>query len=211
MSTVLTIAVNHSIADAEYNTSGVDWVDVNLDNDTLIFSAGSDAVADGEVIPGESELNQAGIRINEGNEVIVDKYFLADANANLLKEVFNMGNQNKQYVLAFSFDGATASEPVFEAWDDNNLNTIVTIPLGEGTPGASWIKGKTTTGGAPGVDWVGIALAGASGSNFLELNDGDGALSLAGVLYCNLKIIIPASIIESGAFTPALVCKYTTT
>jgi len=210
MATALTIAVNHSTEDSPYNTSGVDWIDVNLDNDTLIFSAGSDVVKDGESIPGDSALNQAGSRINEGVAVIIDKYFLADVDVNLLKEVYNMGNQNKRYVLGFSFDDETTSEPVLEVWDDSTMLTVASVALGAGTPSNSWYKGVVTTDALPGADWAGSALAGASDGHFLQLNNGNGALSVADVLYCNLKIIVPVTVTDSGAFTPVIVCKYTT-
>jgi len=210
MATALTIAVNHSTEDSPYNTNGVDWIDVNLDNDTLIFSAGSDVVKDGESIPGDSALNQAGSRINEGVAVIIDKYFLADVDVNLLKEVYNMGNQNKRYVLGFSFDDETTSEPVLEVWDDSTMLTVASVALGAGTPSNSWYKGVVTTDALPGADWAGSALAGASDGHFLQLNNGNGALSVADVLYCNLKIIVPVTVTDSGAFTPVIVCKYTT-
>jgi len=210
MSTALTIAVNNSTTDSEYGVSGVDWIDVNLANDTLFFTAGSDTVKDGEPIPGEAAFNQAGIRINEGSEVIVDTYLLADADANLLKEIHMMGNQNKRYVLAFDFDGATTSEPVLEAWDDENLNTIATEPLGADTPSESWIKGVDTTDGLPGADWAGVPMAGTGDGYFVLLNNSNGALSVADTLYCNLKVVIPLTASNSGSFTPAIVCKYTT-
>jgi len=210
MATNLTIAFNTDTQDLDYGTSGVDWTDFSVGNDTLIFSAGSDVVADEEPIPGEAELNQAGIIIGQGVEVIVSKYLLADISASQLKEIHNMGNQNKRKVMAFIFDGATASEPVLEAWDDETLSTIAGAPLGAGSPVNSWIKGVVTNSSYPGTNWTGIAMAGSSDGHFLLLNDGNGALTGADTLYCNLKIVVPSDADTSGAFTPALVCKYTT-
>jgi hypothetical protein len=203
------IAVNHDTDDQPYGSSGVDWVPINLDNDKIIFTGGSDVVKDGEPIPSASELTQAGILL-EGTEKIVSKYLLADISANELKEVFNMGNQNKRYVMAFVFDGPTASEPVLEAWDDDDMDSIDNLSLGAGIATSSWLRGVVTTSGLPGTDWAGQRIAGASDGHFLWLNDQNGALSGAQTLYCNLKLIIPASQIQGIAETPILVCKYTT-
>lgn len=203
------IAVNHDTDDQPYGTSGVDWVPINLDNDKLIFTGGSDVVKDGEPIPSASELTQAGILL-EGTEKIVSKYLLADISANELKEVFNMGNQNKRYVVAFVFDGPTASEPVLEAWDDDDMNSIDNVSLGAGVATSSWLRGVVTTDGLPGADWPGQRIAGASDGHFLWLNNQNGALAGAQTLYCNLKLIIPATQIQGLAETPILVCKYTT-
>lgn len=205
----LTIAVNNDTQDQPYETSGVDWIDVDVDNDYLIFSSGSDTVKDGEAIPSESDLNQAGTLTSEISTTTVSKYFLADASDVKIYEIFNAGNQNKRYVFAFSFDGATASEPVLELWDDEDMDTVNLYSLGEGTPTDSWWKGIVTTDGLPGADWAGSALAGASTGHFLELNNGNGVLSGAKVLYCNLKIIIPANPTQSGLEQPAIVVKWT--
>jgi len=209
MSTALTVVINTDAQDQPYNTSGVEWTEMNTDNDYFVFSAGSDVVKDGEAIPSANDLNQAGVVVGSG-EVIVDKYFLADISANLLREIHNAGNQNKRYVFAFDFDGATASEPVLEVWDDENMDSADFYSLGNGTPSSSWVKGITTTDALPGADWTGSALAGSSDGHFLWLNDLNGALSVTGTLYCNLKIVVPASATNSGAETPTFVCKFTT-
>lgn len=207
--TNLVIAVNHDTQDLEYGTSGVEWVDMSIANDVIYFTAGNDVVKDGEPIPSSFELTQAGV-ILTGAEIIVDEYLLADADANELKEIFNMGNQNKRYVMAFSFDGATASEPVLEIWDDSDLDSIDLTPLGGGVASSSWYRGITTTDGSPGADWTGTRLAGSSSGHFLWLNNQNGALSGADVLYCNLKLIVPASASGGGTVNPVIVVKYTT-
>lgn len=209
MSTNLTIAINVDTQDLSYETSGVDWVEMDTDNDFLIFTQGSDVVKDGEPVPSSSDLNQAGVVLT-GLQIIVDKYFLADISADELKQINNMGNQNKRYVIAFVFDGSTASEPVLELWDDTGLDSINNISLGSGSPSNSWWKGITTTDALPGVDWIGSSLAGSSDGHFLWLNDQDGALDGASILYCNLKIVIPASASQSGAEAPVFAVKYTT-
>lgn len=209
MSTALTIAVNCDNQDQPYGTSGVDWVDVDVSNDYLIFTAGSDTVKDGETLPSSSDLNQAGTIII-GSDVDIAHYLLADYNANQLKEIDLAGNQNKRYVFAFSFDGGTGSEPVLEVWDDSDMDSIDDYCLGNGVASNSWIRGITTTDGLPGASWTGSRLAGSSSGNFLWLNNQNGALGVAKVLYCQLRIVIPASYPYSAAETPVFVVKYTT-
>ncbi len=203
------VAVNHDTLDQPYGASGVNWVDVNLDNDTLIFTGGSDVIADGEPIPSASQLTQAGVLL-DGTEKTISKYLLADLSANQLKEIFNMGNQNKRYVVAIAFDGPTASEPVLEAWDDNDMDTVQNVSLGGGVPSGSWIRGIVTTDALPGANWTGYRLAGASDGHFLWLNNQAGPLTAAKTLYCNLKLVIPATQNAGLAETPLLVVKYTT-
>lgn len=205
----LQIFVNTGLTDQEYNTSGAEFTEFSEGNDQLIFTAGSDVVKDGEPIPSQSELIQAGV-ILTGAEITVDKYLLSDLSANELKEIFNMGNQNKRYVLAFVFNAATASEPTFEVWDDSNLNTVLSIILGGGSPSASMIRGVTTTDGAPGADWAptGTKMAGSSSGNFLYLNNQNGALSGADTLYANLAIIVPASQTTGFSANPVFVAKW---
>ena len=215
MSTELKVYVNNDSQDLPLDSSGVDWTELNIANDYLVFSAGSDIVKDGEAIPSASELNQAGVIITT-SKVIVPKYFLADISDSLLKEIHNAGDNNKRYVFAFSFEGATASEPVLEVWDDSDMNSIESYTLGNETASNSWIYGITTTDGLPGANWigdtptVGSRLAGSSDGHFLWLNNENGALSGAGVLYCQLKLIVPANAPYSGAETPLFTVKYTT-
>jgi hypothetical protein len=208
MATTLIVAANHSSNDVEYSESGADWVALAPASDYLVFSAGSNTVDDGEDIPTQSELNSAGV-ILTGAQQVVDRYFLADISANELKELFLMGNQDTQYVMAFDFDGATASEPVLELWDDENLDTVTGTTLGAGTPSNSWWKGITTTSSSAGSDWTGSTLAGSSDGNYLLLNDGSGAIAVATTLYCNLKIVVPASAATGINATPKFVVKYT--
>jgi len=210
MTTALTIYANTGTSDVELGASSAEFTEIDVDNDELIFSAGSDTVKDGEAIPNESQLNQAGILLT-GAEITVDKYFLSDSSANQLKEIHNMGAGNYQYVLAFSFDGATASEPVLEIWDDSDLDSIDNSSLGSGTASSSWFRGITTTDSAPGSSWTGSRLAGSSDGYFLWLNNENGALSVADVLYCQLKIVIPGTQADAGAEAPVIAVKYATT
>lgn len=203
----LDIWVNCSNTDSPLGTSGIDWVEFSSGNDQLIFTNGSDEVADGEDTPTQQQLINAGI-ILTGLEIVVDDYLLLDASANQLKSIDLMGNTTNRYVLAFDFDAETASEPVLEVWDDINFNTIDSQMLGSGTPSQSFIRGITTTNSAPSTDWTGSRLAGSSSGNFLYLNDQNGALTDADTLYCNIKIVIPASQTTGFSSNPVFVCKY---
>jgi len=204
----LTVYCNTGTSDQELGTSGAEFTEFSEGNDTLIFSAGSNVVKDGEPLPSQSDLIQAGV-ILTGVQQVVSLYLLADLDANELKEIHNMGNQDKRYVMAFDFNAATASEPVFELWDDSNLNTIIGVTLGAGTPSSSWWRGITTTDGLPGSNWTGSRLAGSGSGYFLELNDGNGPLNGADTLYCQLKIVIPATATTGGSAVPVFAIKYT--
>lgn len=205
----MTFYVNNDTADSPLNTSGIDWTEVSIVNDKLIFSAGSTDVIDGGSIPTADELNQAGTVVSAVAEVEVDKCFLEDVSASILKEIHNWGSQNKRYVFAFDFDGATASEPVLEIWDDDGLDTTDNYSLGDGTPADSWWFGVTTTDALPGASWAGTALAGSGAGRFLYLNNGNGALVGADTLYCNLKIVIPVNPTQGNAESPVICCKFT--
>jgi hypothetical protein len=206
MATV-TIHINTSNTDSPLGTSGVEWTQFSPGNDLIIFSNGSTQVDDGQPSPSQSELIQAGVVLT-GSEIVVPRYFLYDASANELKEIFLMGNQDSQYVMAFDFDDATASEPVFEVWDDDNLNTIASTLLGEDSPTQSMVRGITTTSASSGTNWTGSRLAGSASGHFLYLNDENGPLTAADTLYANLKVIIPASQTIGFSALPSFVVKF---
>jgi len=208
MATLLTVAINGGTPDTAY-TGSSPWVDLDTANDYLIFSNGSTSVADGQVIPTAAQLSQAGA-IVQTSDYTIPKYILADISENLLVDIENAGDQDKQYVFAFSFDGATTTEPVLEVWDDSSMNSYDSESLGGGTYTDSWVRGVVTTSGSPGVSWTGTRLSGSADGYFLLLNDGSGAITGATVLYCNLKVVIPANFTTSGTETPTFVCKYTT-
>lgn len=203
----LTIYANTDSQDLELNSSGIDWSLIDTDNDRLIFSAGSDNVKDGESSPSDTQLNSAGIVLT-GSQITVDKYFLDDSSENELKEIELMGSGNYRYVLAFDFDASTASEPVLEIWDDSDMDSIDLSCLGSGTASSSWFRGITTTSALPGASWTGSRLAGSSDGNFLWLNGQNGALSGADTLYCQLKIVIPATQTDAGTFNSVIAVKY---
>jgi len=208
---MLTVYINNDSQDLPLNTSGIEYTEFSEGNDQFIFTKGNPTVDDGQPIPSQSELISAGIQLeNPPAQIIVDKYFLADLDADELKEIFNMGNQNKRYVIAFDFDSSTGSEPVFEVWDDNTLSTITSTILGGGTPSNSFFRGITTTDGLPGANWITTAnkLAGSSSGNFLYLNNQNGFLVSADTLYCNLAIVVPASQTTGFSANPVFVVKW---
>lgn len=208
----LTIYFNTGEIDLEVGASGSDWTAVDENADELIFTAGSLDVADGKDLPTETELNSAGlVLITPRVEQTIDTYLLSDYDANLLKEIHNMGAGNYRYVMGFSFSEATVSEPVFEAWDDSDLDSIDLVCLGSGTAASSWVRGITTTSALPGASWTGNRLAGSGDGNFLWLNNQNGALSAADVLYAQLKVVIPSTQTDSASVAPVFVVKYTTT
>jgi len=208
----LTIYANTGSSDVEVGTSGSDWTAIDVDNDRLIFSAGSTAVADGQASPSDTQLNSAGTLLYTGHpEITVDKYFLDDNNAGILKEIHNMGEGNYRYVIGCSFDGATASEPRLEVWDDADLDSVDNVSLGSGTPANSFFRGITTTDALPGASWSGSRLAGSSDGYFLFLNNLNGALSGADVLYFQMKIVIPSTQITAFSNQNVMVVKFAST
>ena len=211
MSTELTIYVNTGTQDSALGTSGAEFTEIDTDNDEIIISGGSDSVKDGEVIPSETQLNNAGLLLVQPRvEQTYDKYFLADSDANLLKQIHNMGAGNYRYILACDFDGSTVSEPTLELWDNSDLDSIDSVPLGSGVASSSWFRGITTTDALPGASWTGSRLAGSADGNFLWLRNEAGALSGADTLYCQLKCVIPSTQLEAGASVPVVAVKYAT-
>lgn len=209
MATSLTIYANTGSSDIELGTSGAEFTEIDTTNDSIIFSDGSATVADGESIPSSTQLNSAA-PVLDGTEQTFDSYFLSDDSSGTLKQIINMGSGNYRYVLAFSFDDSTTSEPVLEIWDDSDLDSINSVCLGEGTASSSWFRGITTTDALPGAGWTGSRLAGSSDGHFLYLNNENGALSAADVLYAQLKLVIPSTETDAGAETPVIAIKFAT-
>lgn len=206
----LSLLINNKVTDTPVANIGTDWIEVDPVYDYFIFSQGGGSVADGQAIPSESLLNRYAVQLSGVDPVTVPKYFLGDFSANLLKEVKLAGNQNKRYVFAASFDGATATEPVLECWDNPTMDTFLSPALGAGVANSSWYRAVCTTAALPGVDWVGTPLAGDGISNSLLLNNGAGALIAATILYFNFKILIPAGYLTPGLFTPVMTITYAT-
>lgn len=208
--TDMILYINNSLIESEIGMSGVEWIAVDPQYDTFIFSNGGSGVVDGDDTPTDIELNRSAVQLSESSSVIVPKYFLLDYSADLLREIKLAGNQAKRFAFCCSFDGATATEPQLEAWDNSDMNTYIDAGLGNGSPSASWYKGICTTTDTPDPNWTGINLAGSDFSNVILLNDGVGGLNTADDLYFNFKIVIPAGYLTPAIHTPVLVVTYTT-
>lgn len=207
----LSVHVNVDSQDQPLGTSGVDFVQFSEGNDQIIFTGGNTQVQDGADVPTQSELISAGIDLSSVTlPFTVEKYLLQDTSEVLLKDIDGMGDNDFRYVLAFDFDAGTASEPVLEVWDDNELNSANGTMLGGGTPSSSFIRGVTTTSASPGAGWASGAtrMAGSSDGHFLFLNNENGFLTGASTLYANLAVIVPSSQTIGFSANPVFVCKF---
>lgn len=217
MSVSLTVRVNYVDPDVTYETTPADYIAMDLVNDYLIWTEGDATVKDLMLAePTSDQLNTAASKIDPDDPKTVDKCLLMDYSADVggayyTHLVLGMG-ENKRYVFGFSFDGATASEPQLEAWDDSNHDSTDKHVLGNGTPASSMVKAVCTTASLPGASWAGYALAGA---RVLQLNNGNGALAaLASAetsqeLYANIKLVIPAAYATPAVENFVLTCRYT--
>lgn len=190
--------------------SGEEYYIEHENTDYLICTAGSDDVAAGQPLPTTEQLNRAATLLDDEDPVVVAHYLFADVSENLLREMLLAGRGDNQYVFCASFDGATSSEPVLEAWDNTDMDSYSDICLGSGVPNSSWYKAICTTNASPGTNWTGTPLAGNGSANQILLNAGAGALSMAKDLYFNFHIYIPAGIATPVAETPILAIIYTT-
>ena len=212
--TNLDIMVNYVDADVNYETTPADYITMDLDNDYLIWTEGDATVKDLMLAkPTSDQLNAAATLIDPDAIKTVNLCLLMDDSGlggYYTREVKGM-SENKRYVFGFSFDGATASEPVLEAWDDSNHDSTDNNVLGAGTPASSMLKAVCTTNALPGSSWVGTAIAGA---NTLQLNAGNGAISdpgsgLTTELYANIKITVPAAFSSPAVETFVLTARFT--
>jgi len=220
MATNLLIRTNYVDADVTYQTTPADYITMDLVNDYLVWTEGNATVKDLMTTePTPTELNEASTIIDADDDKQVNLCLLMDyshdvGGAYYTHEVIGMG-ENKRYVFAFSFDGATASEPQIEAWDDENHDSTDKHVLGAGTPADSMVKAICTTDSLPGVDWAGNPIAGSASARILELNVGNGALSsvpsgqTTQELYANIKIVIPQAYATPSVETFVLTCRFT--
>lgn len=208
--------INYVDSLVSYFTTPADYIELDLTNDYLIWTAGSATVTDLMTHePTPAELNEAASIIDASLPVTVSKCLLMDYSHNVGGSYYThlvkgMGD-NKQYVFAFSFDGATATEPQLEAWDDSSHTTFAKNVLGLGTAINSFIKAVCTTLLPPGSSWAGVPVAGSS--NVILLNAGNGALTTPGSglnnnLYANIKIVIPANYSTATAESFVLTVRY---
>ena len=212
--TNLDIMVNYVDADVNYETTPADYITMDLDNDYLIWTEGDATVKDLMLAkPTSDQLNAAATLIDPDAIKTVNLCLLMDDSGlggYYTREVKGM-SENKRYVFGFSFDEATASEPVLEAWDDSDHDSTDNNVLGAGTPASSMVKAVCTTNALPGASWVGTAIAGA---NTLQLNAGNGAISdpgsgLTTELYANIKITVPAAFSSPAVETFVLTARFT--
>lgn len=207
--TNLNVRINYVDPDISYAVTPADYITVDLGNDYLIWSKTLADLMTHQ--PTSDELNANAEIIDPSLAVTVAKCLLMDyshdVGGSYYTHLVKGMSENKKFVYCFSFDGATATEPQLEAWDDVTHTTIIKNVLGLGTANNSFIKGKCTTNTLPGDNWTGSSLAGAS--NILLLNDGNGALVGSTDLYANLKIVIPAAYATPSAETFILCVRYT--
>jgi hypothetical protein len=95
-----------------------------------------------------------------------------------------------------------------EIWDNEDLDSIDSVSLGNSVASSSWWRGVVTTGALPGADWVGQRLAGSSESHYLLLNDGDGPITGPDTLYCNIKISVSSTQLSAGSNECIIAIKY---
>ena len=209
MATTMKFLVNDTDADVTYAVTPANYGEVDLINDYLVWTAGDTTVKDLMTHePTVDELNAAASVIDSVDVMValclwVD-YSHDRGGAYYTHLVKGMGI-NKRYSFCFSFDGATATIPTLEAWDDDTHTTYAKHVLGNGTPANSMVKAVKTTDALPGASWAGTAIAGLS--NRIELDSA--ALSGAKDLYANIKNVIPADYTQPGAETYILTVRYT--
>jgi len=210
MATNVVVHVNHSVTDTTRIANPGNYVQMDLDNDKLIFSAGSAAVADGQPTPSSAELNEAATII-QATPVEVAHTFLLDVSdvGQELKEIFMANSGDHRYVICLAFDGATVTEPTLEAWDDDTHVTANLNCLGLGTPADSMLKAVLTTDGSPGASWAGTPIAGGASPTILLLNGGGGALGGATDVYVNIHWDIPGSFLSPFIEQPCISVRYT--
>lgn len=183
------------------------WVVIDRTNDKLMFL--DDQQTDGDsnsgtiypvLIPAASSIESDKTFINDNSESVLDQVPLAGT---------TNGQQNggdTRYVFAIYFDGATATVPYLEAWDDSDHDSTDDDFLGAGTPANSTLKGITTTNGSPGSGtWSGTPLAGTGSRLTLDT----GALGGAKNLYFNIKQVIASTLTPQTDSSIVLTLRFT--
>lgn len=217
--TSLELRVNVGDPDIAYGETGADYMLLDLIYDYLIWTAGDTIVKDNMTHePTPTELTNASPIIDPDVDVIVPLCLLMDYSfddpAGVYTHKVQGMSENKKFVFCFSFDGATATEPQLEAWDDDTMLTTDNEVLGAGTPANSMVCAICTTTDLPSSNWVGTAIAGSGLTRVVKLNDGDGALpeletgETSQELYANIKIVIPANHSTPAIETFSLVVRY---
>ena len=176
---------------------------------TLVFTGAG--VNDGDVTGSRDTVIIPAAGSLEVNKTFID-------NGSIINQVplagTNQGGQSggdNRYVFCIYFDGATASAPYLEMWDDSDHDSIANACLGAGTPANSTVKGIVTTAGAPGsANWVGhpdqVNMAGSV--NRLDLNIGSVIGSAGGNVYWNQCVRIPSTY-SPASETPVTALRFT--
>jgi len=186
--------------------SSSNWVVIDLTNDTLLFlddqNSDGDALTDPRypvIIPGAGSTEAPKTFIADNSESELTQVPLAGTTAG------GQSGGNTRYVFAIYFDGATASIPYLEAWDDSDHDSTADDFLGGGTPANSTLKAIATTNGVPGsATWSGTPLAGTSSRVALDT----GALAGAQNCYFNLKQVIPSTFTAQSDTDVVLALRY---
>lgn len=173
---------------------GSNWVVIDLTNDTILFL--DDQQTDGDartgtkypiIIPAAGSLEAPKTFVDDLSEEIFDQVPLAGTTGG------EQSGGDTRYVFAIYFDGATASIPYLEAWNDNTHALANDAFLGGGTPANSTLKAVATTDAVPGsATWAGTPLSGTDSRVALD----NEALAGAANVYFNIKQVIPST------FTP---------
>lgn len=217
MSTSLTTLINYVDSTQTYEDYPSSYIELNLANDELIFTAGSDEIGDNMVAPPTTEqLNVAATEISSTAATTIPYLLLYDYDAGVggyYTHLVKGMSENKRYVLCFSFDGDTATEPRLEAWDTSAHTTTNLHVLGNGTPANSWVKAVCTTNALPGTNWAGTAIAGSGVGRYILLNAGNGALTEPASgetndLYVNIKCQIPQNYATPAAESAVICVRY---
>ena len=202
--------INYVDADVTYAVTPADYIELDLTNDYLIWTAGDATVKDLMTHePTADELNAAASVIID-SDVTVALCLLMDYSHDIGGTIYTHlvkgMSENKRYVYCFSFDDATATIPTLEAYDDDTHGaTPSKHVLGNSTPANSFVKAIKTTDALPGAAWAGTAIAGSS--NTIELDSA--ALSVAKDLYANIKVVIPTDYATPAAETYILTVRFT--
>lgn len=187
--------------------SSSNWVVIDRVNDKLMFL--DDQQTDGDsntgniypvIIPAASSEESDKTFINDDSEDKLDQVNLAGTTDG------GQNGGNTRYVFAIFFDGATATVPYLEAWDDSGHDSIEDDFLGGGTPANSTLKAITTTNAVPGSGtWGGTALAGTDSRITLDT----GALTTSKNLYFNLKQVIASTFTAQTDTSIVLALRFT--
>jgi len=198
---------NSGNASGGAGASSSNWVVIDRANDKLMFL--DDQQTDGDsnvgtiypvIIPAAGTQESDKTFINDDSEDVLDQVKLAGTTEG------QQNGGNTRYVFAIFFDGATATVPYLEAWDDSDHDSVDDDFLGAGTAANSTLKAIATTNAVPGSGtWGGTPLAGTGSRITLDT----GALAGSKNLYFNLKQAIVSTFTAQTDTAIVLALRYT--